>query len=98
MSVMAPTTEMLQAMLGETAYNALKILAASLRPMSGRMVASSLGVAPTTATAVLGKLREAGFALSSREGRADRWHLNTDNTVLRSWLEETRGEPSVAKA
>ena len=84
--------------LGETGYNALKVLAASSRPMSGRMVAAALGVAPTTATAALGKLREAGFAMSSREGRADLWHLNTDNTVLRSWLEETRGEPSAVKA
>ncbi len=95
--VMASTTEMLQTTLGETAYNALGILAANPTPMSGRMVAAALGVAPTTATAVLGKLREAGLAASSREGRADRWHLNTDNTVLRSWLEETQGEPSSAK-
>ena len=36
--------------------------------------------------------------MSSREGRADRWHLYTDNTVLRSWLEETRGEPSAVEA
>ena len=95
---MASTIDMLQTTLGETAYAALVVLAASPRPMSGRMVAAALGVAPTTATAALGKLREAGFAKSSREGRADRWHLETDNTVLRSWLEEIRGEPSVAKA
>jgi DNA-binding transcriptional ArsR family regulator len=98
MVVMASTTDMLQTTLGETAYAVLKVLAASPRPMSGRMVASMLGVAPTTATAALGKLREAGFAMSSREGRADRWHLQTDNAVLRSWLEETRGEPSGARA
>jgi DNA-binding transcriptional ArsR family regulator len=94
---MASSTEMLYATLGETAYNALGVLAGSPTPMSGRMVATALGVSPSTATAVLGKLREAGFATSSRQGRADRWHLNTDNTVLRSWLEETRGEPSPAK-
>src|SRR6185437_8589536 len=58
----------------------------------------ALGVSPTTATAVLGKLREAGFAASSRLGRTDRWHLKTDNTVLRSWPEETRSEPSAATA
>jgi len=95
---MVSTADMLQTTLGTTAYNALKILAASPRPMSGRMVATSMGVAPTTATAALGKLREAGFATSSREGRADRWHLNTDNTVIRSWLEETRGESRMANA
>jgi hypothetical protein len=47
---------------------------------------------------MLGKLREAGLAMSSREGRADRWHLDTDDAVLRSWLEKTRSEPSSAKA
>ena len=98
MAAVASTADMLQTTLGETAYNALGVLAAGLGAMSGRMVATSLGVAPTTATAALGKLREAGFAMSGREGRADRWHLNTDNPVIRSWLEETRGEPSVAKA
>jgi DNA-binding transcriptional ArsR family regulator len=98
MVIMASTTDMLQTTLGETAYTALGVLAGSQTPMSGRMVATALGVAPSTATAVLGKLREAGFATSSREGRADRWHLNTDSAVLRSWLEETRGEPSSAKA
>jgi len=64
--------------------------------MSGRMVAAELEVSPTTATSVLGKLREAGFVESSREGRAYRWHLNTDNPVLLSWLEETRSELSAA--
>lgn len=97
MQSMVSTTEMLETTLGETAYNALGVLAHSPTPMSGRMVATALGVAPTTATAVLGKLREAGFATSSREGRADRWHLNTDNTVVRSWLGEARGELSSAQ-
>ncbi|WP_131770525.1 winged helix-turn-helix domain-containing protein [Candidatus Protofrankia californiensis] len=60
------------------------------------MVATELGVSPTTATSVLGKLREAGFAEASREGRAYRWRLNTDNPALRSWLEEMRGELSTA--
>jgi hypothetical protein len=98
MVVMASTTDMLQTTLGDAAYNALTVLAASPAPMSGRMMANALAVAPTTATLALRKLREAGFALSSRVGRADRWHLNTDNTVLRSWLEETRADPSSAKA
>ena len=58
----------------------------------------ALGVSPTTATAALGKLRDAGFAMSSREGRADRWRLNTDNALVRSWLEETRDEPKAPDA
>jgi DNA-binding transcriptional ArsR family regulator len=89
---MDSSVDMLQSTLGDTAYDALQALAASPKPLSGRQVATALGVAPTTATAALGRLREAGFATSSREGRADRWHLNTDHTVVRSWLEETRNE------
>jgi DNA-binding transcriptional ArsR family regulator len=89
---MASTSDMLRAMLGGTAYEALGVLADSPTPMSGRMVAAALRVAPSTATAALAKLREAGFAGSSREGRADRWHLNADNIVLRSFLEERRGD------
>ena len=88
MAPMASSVDMLRSTLGDTAYDALKALAASPKPLSGRQVATALRVAPTTATATLGKLREAGFATSSREGRADRWHLNTDHTVVRSWLEE----------
>lgn len=95
---MASTTDMLRAMFGETAYEALVLLADSPTPMSGRMVAAALGVAPTTATAALAKLREAGFTGSSREGRADRWHLNAENIVLRSWLAERRGEPAKGPA
>ncbi len=91
---MASAADMLQTALGETAYRALRVLADSLTPMSGRMVATELAVSPTTATSVLAKLREAGFAASSRDGRAHRWHLNTDNPVLRSWLEEARSEMS----
>ena len=92
------TTETLRAMLDETALNALRGLAASPEPMSGRMMAAALGISPTTATAALGKLRDAGFAMASREGRADRWRLNTDNALVRSWMEETRDEPKAPAA
>ena len=85
-------------MLDETAFNALRGLAASPEPMSGRMMAAALGISPTTATAALGKLRDAGFAMASREGRADRWRLNTDNALVRSWMEETRDEPKAPAA
>jgi hypothetical protein len=80
------------ATLGETAFNALRALATSAEPMSGRMMAAALGVAPTTANAALGKLRDAGFAMSSPEGRAHRWRLNSDNATIRSWLGEIRDE------
>jgi hypothetical protein len=85
-------------MLGETAFNTLRGLAVSAEPMSGRMMASVLGVSPTTATAALGKLRDAGFAMSSPEGRAHRWRLNSDNTTIRSWLQETRDEMNAPDA
>ena len=94
MRLVASTIDMLQSTLGETAYDALGVLAASPTPLSGRQVATALQVAPTTATGALGRLRDAGFATSSREGRADRWYLNTDHSVVRSWLEEVRTEVS----
>ena len=98
MALMTSATDTLRATLDETAFNALRGLAVSPKPISGRMMANKLGVSPTTATAALGKLRDAGFAMSSREGRADRWRLNTDNALVRSWLEETRDEPKAPEA
>ena len=86
------TYDALVATLGETAFNALRGLAVNAEPVSGRKMASVLGVSPTTANVALGKLRDAGFAMSSLEGRAHLWRLNTDNAVIRSWLEETRDE------
>lgn len=77
-------------MLGENAYRALETLAATTVPLSGRKVATALGVSPTTATAALDKLREAGLAASSQVGRSQQWHLNTDSDTLRTWLEQTR--------
>ena len=97
-ALVTSTTETLRAMLDETAFNALRRVAARPGAMSGRMMAAALGVSPTTATAALGKLRDAGFAMASREGRADRWRLNTDNALVRSWLEEARDEPKAPEA
>ncbi len=91
---MGSATDMLRTTLGRTPYKTLVELAESPKPMSGRIVAAALGVAPTTATSALAKLREAGLARSSRQGRAHLWHLDTDNALLRSWLIERRGEPS----
>ena len=95
---MTSTNDTLRATLDETAFNALRGLAVSAEPMSGRMMAAVLGVSPTTATVALGKLRDAGFAMSSPEGRAHRWRLNADNALIRSWLEETRDEPKAPDA
>lgn len=95
---MPSAAEMLQSTLGATGYLALKALAESRSPLSGRQMATVLDVSPTTATAALGRLRDAGFALSSREGRATRWHVNADNPVIRAWLEGERSEMGPAMA
>ncbi|MFD5013747.1 hypothetical protein [Streptomyces chartreusis] len=95
---MISTVDLLRGMLGDNAYRALEVLADTATPLSGRMVAKALGVSPTTATAALDKLREADFATASQVGRAKRWRLNTDNHVLRTWLEETRASADDAPA
>ncbi|MFJ9776585.1 hypothetical protein ACIRVF_36015 [Kitasatospora sp. NPDC101157] len=87
---MTSTVDLLRGMLGENAYAALKALAAATVPPSGRMMAKNLGISPTTATAALERLREAGFATSSQVGRANLWHLTTDSEIMRAWLEEVR--------
>lgn len=89
---MATVAETLETTLGDSAYNALGVLADSPKPSSGRTIATRLGVSPTTATSALAKLRDAGFAMSSRRGRADQWSLNTDNSLIRSWLHERRAD------
>lgn len=82
---------MLQTLLGDTSYRALELLAQTNTPVSGRSMARALGVAPTTASSALAKLRESEFALSDPAGRAQVWRLNTDSAVIRSWVQETRG-------
>lgn len=82
---------MLRTLLGERPYRALELLAQSDAPVSGRSMARALGVAPTTASSVMAKLKDSEFALSDPAGRAQVWRLNTDSTVIRSWLQETRG-------
>jgi nucleoside phosphorylase len=82
---------MLRTLLGERPYRALELLAQSDAPVSGRSMARALGVAPTTAGSVMAKLKNSEFALSDPAGRAQVWRLNTDSTIIRSWLQETRG-------
>lgn len=85
-----PTTDMLRALLTETMYDALGILADSPASLSGRTVATQVGVAPSTATAALAKLRAAGLTESTLLGRSEMWSVNEDNSITRSWLEERR--------
>ena len=88
---MPTATDTLQNSLPVTAYQALIILADRMAPMSGRMVAAQLDVVPTTANAALNRLRDAGLAGASRQGRADLWHLVMENPLIVAWLQERRG-------
>jgi len=85
---MATAGETLQATLSETEYGALKVLAESTTPLSGRKVAAALGVSPTTANDALSTLSEAGFATSKKSGRATLWQLAVSNPSISAWLEE----------
>jgi hypothetical protein len=81
---------MLQATLGTTAYKTLEILVGSPTPLTGRAVGIALDKSPTTANKSLNKLRASGFAGSSKQGRGNYWHVNSDDGVIRTWLEELR--------
>jgi hypothetical protein len=85
---MATATETLQATLSESEYRALKVLAESSTPLSGRKVATALGTSPTTANDALSTLSEAGFATSRKAGRATLWQLAVSNPSISAWLEE----------
>lgn len=85
---MATAAETLQATLSETEYGALVALAQSTDVLSGRRVASVLGVSPTTANEALGTLAEAGFATSERSGRARLWRLAVTHPSISDWLKE----------
>lgn len=95
---MATTAETLRAMLSETAYAALLVLAGSTTRLSGRKVAKGLGVSPTTANGALRKLLEAGFATSEKSGRATLWRLVVSNPSISAWLEEVMPEASTPAA
>ena len=85
---MATAAETLQAVLSESEYRALKVLAERTTPPSGREVATALGVSPTTANKALATLRDAGFATSRKSGRANLWQLAVSNPSISAWLEE----------
>jgi hypothetical protein len=91
---MATAAETIQAMLSVTEYRTLSLLAESTAPLSGRKVASTLGVAPTTANDALRMLAEAGFATSEKSGRATLWRLVVSHPSISAWLEEVMPSPS----
>ena len=86
---MATAGETLQATLSETEFGALRVLAHSTVPLSGRKVAAALGMSPTTANDALSTLSEAGFATSRKSGRATLWQLAVSNPSISAWLTET---------
>jgi DNA-binding transcriptional ArsR family regulator len=85
---MATAEETLQATLSESEYGALKVLAESTGPLSGRKIAAAVGVSPTTANDALSKLSDAGFATSRRSGRAILWQLEVSSPSISEWLAE----------
>lgn len=85
---MATATETLQATLSETGYGILAMLAESTAPLSGRKVANTLLVAPTTAINALRMLAEAGYVTSEKSGRATLWRLVVSHPSISTWLEE----------
>ncbi|WP_216895651.1 hypothetical protein [Nocardia alni] len=95
---MATAGEALQATLSENEYGTLKVLAASTTPLSGRKIASALGVSPTTANDALFTLSAAGFATSRKSGRATLWQLTVSNPSISDWLAETMSAETVSAA
>jgi hypothetical protein len=85
---MATAGETLKATLRETEFGALRVLSESTVPLSGRKVATALGMSPTTANDALFTLSEAGFATSRKSGRATLWQLAVSNPSISAWLAE----------
>lgn len=85
---MATAGESLEAILSATDFGALRVLSESTVPLSGRKVATALGVSPTTANRALSTLSEGGFATSRKSGRATLWQLAVSNPSISAWLAE----------
>src|SRR5690348_8464947 len=83
--------DQLKVLLDDTAFRTLELLADTSSPVSGRALARSLGVSPTTALAALTRLKTAGFISSVEVGRANTWYLNQRNPTIRAWLEQAHG-------
>jgi DNA-binding IclR family transcriptional regulator len=83
---MAAAGETLQATLSESGYRALKMLAESVVPLSGR--AATLRVPLATANNALSTLAETGLATSEGPDRTILWQLAVSNALISAWLEE----------
>ena len=84
------TSDQLRVLLGDSAYRALELLSQSNSPVSGRAVSRALRVSPTTASAALARLKEAGFVDSVLSGRSTNWYLLEANPTVRSWIDERK--------
>ncbi|GAB3582353.1 hypothetical protein GCM10027406_25010 [Leifsonia lichenia] len=85
---MATAGETLKVTLSEAEFGALRVLSESTIPLSGRKVATALGISPTTANNALSTLSKAGFATSRKSGRATLWQLAVSNPSISAWLAE----------
>ena len=57
--------------------------------MSGRALARSAGVSPTTANSALAQLQKAGFVTSLKTSKATNWYLETRDPTIRNWINES---------
>ncbi|MCT1830425.1 hypothetical protein [Brevibacterium luteolum] len=95
---MATAREMLETTLSDTEFGALTVLAVSTVPLSGRGVATALGVSPTTANDALSVLGKAGFATSRKSGRETLWRVDVENPSIGAWLAELAPEHQTTSA
>jgi nucleoside phosphorylase/DNA-binding transcriptional ArsR family regulator/tetratricopeptide (TPR) repeat protein len=79
--------------LNDRAGRVLDALLGSTSPVSGRRVAAAVGVSPTTASAYLKELREAGLARAHQAGRAMLWSANLEDPRVAAIRNDVRKGP-----
>lgn len=80
--------EQLRALVGEAPFRVLEALSAASTPVSGRALARSLGISPTTASSALTYLQSAGLVASTRAGQSNLWRLDKRNVMIARWLDD----------
>jgi nucleoside phosphorylase len=84
--------------VGEAPFRLLEALSAASAPVSGRALARSLGISPTTASSTLTNLQDAGLVTSSRDGQSNLWRLDKNHLLIASWLEDAAVPPARTSA
>ncbi len=92
---MGPRENTLRSLLSDIEFQALQTLATSSGLVTGRSIARTLGVSPTTASAALAKLLEAGFSIREQVGKAFLWQVNRLDPTIADWLLESRTDQPV---